>query len=116
MIRLDSGVHIISRANRGLGHVNASLQHALSGFFSLSPSPSPNQPTTTSFSGIHPIRVMPNRAAAIRKKFPQFRVLVIGRANAGKTTLLQRVCKTTESPIVRDRDGRKVTSALLCRR
>ena len=28
----------------------------------------------------------------------QFRVLVIGRANAGKTSLLQRVCDTTESP------------------
>jgi hypothetical protein len=28
----------------------------------------------------------------------QFRVLVIGRANAGKTSLLQKVCDTTESP------------------
>ena len=28
----------------------------------------------------------------------RFRVLVIGRANAGKTTILQRVCETTESP------------------
>jgi GTPase SAR1 family protein len=28
----------------------------------------------------------------------QFRVLVLGRANAGKTTILQRVCETTESP------------------
>jgi GTPase SAR1 family protein len=30
----------------------------------------------------------------------QFRVLVIGRANAGKTSILQRVCDTTESPTV----------------
>jgi septin family protein len=30
----------------------------------------------------------------------QFRVLVIGRANAGKTSILQRVCETTESPTV----------------
>ena len=30
----------------------------------------------------------------------QFRVLVIGRANAGKTTILQRVCDTTESPTI----------------
>ncbi len=30
----------------------------------------------------------------------QFRVLIIGRANAGKTTILQRVCDTTESPTV----------------
>ncbi|KIN98658.1 hypothetical protein M404DRAFT_57289, partial [Pisolithus tinctorius Marx 270] len=27
-----------------------------------------------------------------------FRVLIIGRANAGKTSILQRVCETTESP------------------
>jgi GTPase SAR1 family protein len=29
-----------------------------------------------------------------------FRVLIIGRANAGKTSILQRVCETTESPSV----------------
>jgi hypothetical protein len=29
---------------------------------------------------------------------PRFRVLIIGRANAGKTSILQRVCDTTESP------------------
>jgi hypothetical protein len=29
-----------------------------------------------------------------------FRVLIIGRANAGKTSILQRVCETTESPFV----------------
>ncbi|KAH9178942.1 hypothetical protein EDB89DRAFT_1842968 [Lactarius sanguifluus] len=30
----------------------------------------------------------------------RFRVLIIGRANAGKTTILQRVCDTTGSPII----------------
>ena len=30
----------------------------------------------------------------------QFRVLVIGRANAGKTSILQRVCETSESPTI----------------
>jgi GTPase SAR1 family protein len=29
-----------------------------------------------------------------------FRVLIIGRANTGKTSILQRVCETTESPSV----------------
>ena len=40
----------------------------------------------------------------------QFRVLVIGRANAGKTTILQRVCETTESPTIyrRGENGEKV--------
>ncbi|KAJ7022201.1 hypothetical protein C8F04DRAFT_971751 [Mycena alexandri] len=35
-----------------------------------------------------------------RRQLPnfKFRVLIAGRANAGKTTILQRVCDTTESP------------------
>jgi septin family protein len=41
-------------------------------------------------------------AKQTRRRFPdlQFRVLVIGRANAGKTSILQRVCETTESPTI----------------
>ncbi|KAH8978497.1 hypothetical protein EDB86DRAFT_3248967 [Lactarius hatsudake] len=42
----------------------------------------------------------------------RFRVLIIGRANAGKTSILQRVCDTTNSPIIfrrRGRGGKKVT-------
>ncbi|KAH8991779.1 hypothetical protein EDB86DRAFT_2806454 [Lactarius hatsudake] len=37
-----------------------------------------------------------------RRRVPevQFRVLIIGRANAGKTSILQRICETTESPVV----------------
>ncbi|KAH9013359.1 hypothetical protein EDB85DRAFT_970102 [Lactarius pseudohatsudake] len=38
----------------------------------------------------------------------QFRVLIIGRANAGKTSILKRICETTESPIIY-RKGEKVT-------
>jgi len=37
----------------------------------------------------------------------QFRVLIIGRANAGKTSILQRVCDTTGSPVIYRR-GKKV--------
>ncbi|KAH9169819.1 hypothetical protein EDB89DRAFT_2193581, partial [Lactarius sanguifluus] len=37
----------------------------------------------------------------------QFRVLIIGRENAGKTSILQRVCETTESPIIYRRDSRR---------
>jgi len=47
----------------------------------------------------------------IRKHFDRigrFRVLVIGRSNAGKTTLLQRVCNTTELPEVFNAKGEKV--------
>ena len=38
----------------------------------------------------------------------RFRVLIIGRANAGKTSILQRICGTTESPIISEsKDGLK---------
>ena len=37
-----------------------------------------------------------------RQKYSHFRILVIGRANAGKTTLLKRVCNATEDPNIYD--------------
>ncbi|KAF7970945.1 hypothetical protein HWV62_22519 [Athelia sp. TMB] len=37
----------------------------------------------------------------------RFRILIIGRANAGKTTILQKVCGTTEAPITRNAKGKK---------
>ena len=44
-------------------------------------------------------------SAQPRPQIPEiwFQVLIIGRANAGKTSILQRICETTESPIVRKR-------------
>jgi GTPase SAR1 family protein len=45
----------------------------------------------------------------------QFRVLVIGRANAGKTSILQRVCETTESPTIY-RDDEEVRGPSFCPR
>jgi len=41
----------------------------------------------------------PKEAAKLRAKYRYFRILIIGRANAGKTTLLKRVCNTKEDPI-----------------
>jgi len=42
----------------------------------------------------------PASSPALTPRVPnvQFRVLIIGRANAGKTSILQKVCATTESP------------------
>ena len=45
-----------------------------------------------------------------RRRVPdiRFRVLIIGRANAGKTSILQRICGTTESPIIcKSKNGEK---------
>jgi hypothetical protein len=46
----------------------------------------------------------------IREKFGRFRILIIGRANAGKTTILRAICDTTENenPEVFDGEGKKV--------
>ena len=47
----------------------------------------------------------------VKKHFDRigrFRILVIGRSNAGKTTLLQRVCNTTELPEIINARGEKV--------
>ncbi|KAI6141976.1 hypothetical protein BKA82DRAFT_126024, partial [Pisolithus tinctorius] len=41
-------------------------------------------------------------------RIDRFRVLVVGRANAGKTTILQRVCNTTDQPEVFNGEGQKV--------
>ncbi|KAJ8581803.1 hypothetical protein M405DRAFT_831779 [Rhizopogon salebrosus TDB-379] len=51
---------------------------------------------------------MPLSAQDVRKKFTRFRILVVGRANAGKTTLLQKVCNTTEKPLILDGKGNKI--------
>ena len=44
----------------------------------------------------------------LRAKYTRFRILVIGRANAGKTTLLQRVCNTTEDPCIYDENNKNL--------
>ncbi|KAI6013781.1 hypothetical protein EDC04DRAFT_2757514 [Pisolithus marmoratus] len=57
----------------GLGHVDTARE------------------VTTSVAEFH---MNPKRAREYMENIKKFRVLVIGRANAGKTTILQRVCKT----------------------
>jgi len=49
-------------------------------------------------------------AEKIRAECPQFRILIIGKANAGKTTILRKVCnaKSDEKPIIYDAKGKKV--------
>ncbi|KDQ16248.1 hypothetical protein BOTBODRAFT_622783 [Botryobasidium botryosum FD-172 SS1] len=42
--------------------------------------------------------------ANVRAKFRRFRILIIGRANSGKTTVLQAVCGTDEEPEVYGED------------
>ncbi|KAG9312506.1 hypothetical protein JVU11DRAFT_6897 [Chiua virens] len=44
----------------------------------------------------------------IREKFGRFRILIIGRANAGKTTILKQICNSTDEPVLYDGDGNEV--------
>ena len=49
-----------------------------------------------------------DKAIDLRSKCGHFRILVIGRANAGKTTLLKKVCNSVEDPEIFDPSGKKV--------
>ncbi|KAH8813941.1 hypothetical protein DL96DRAFT_507862 [Flagelloscypha sp. PMI_526] len=42
----------------------------------------------------------------LRRKCKRFRILVVGRANAGKTTICQKMCNTTEQPVVYDANAK----------
>ncbi|KAJ7756651.1 GTP-binding protein [Mycena metata] len=49
-------------------------------------------------------------AIDVRRKCQHFRILVIGRTNAGKTTLLKKVCMSVEDPEIFGPDGQKIDS------
>ncbi|KAJ7866348.1 hypothetical protein B0H13DRAFT_1725177 [Mycena leptocephala] len=67
-------------------------------------------------SGAQPVAELPEDSIIdIRSKCSHFRILIIGRANAGKTTLLKRVCNSVEEPEIYDEKGKKVHSATLFR-
>jgi ABC-type cobalamin/Fe3+-siderophores transport system ATPase subunit len=61
-------------------------------------------------SGDPPVRQGALSAEQIRAECPQFRILIIGKANAGKTTILRKVCnaKPDAKPIVYDAKGKEV--------
>ena len=44
----------------------------------------------------------------LQEKFGRFRILIVGRANAGKTTILRGICNSTENPVIYDGEGNEV--------
>ena len=78
-------------------------------YFSLSPAMSTANKEAQSSSDL-PARQGALSAKEIRAKCPQFRILIIGKANAGKTTILRKVCnaKPDAKPIVYDAKGKEV--------
>ena len=80
---------------------------------SLMPSQAPDRETSQSDIKTQPVEFVDVerqkiRAKNLRRRTRCFRVLIIGQANAGKTTILQRVCNTTEQPKIFNPQGRKV--------
>ena len=51
----------------------------------------------------------PPKLRRIKRMLGPFRILIIGRANAGKTTILQKICNSTEDPKIFDRSGNEVS-------
>ncbi|KAL0947981.1 hypothetical protein HGRIS_010607 [Hohenbuehelia grisea] len=49
----------------------------------------------------------------LREKCNRFRVLIVGRANAGKTTILQKICNTTEDATIQDPRGQSFDKSVL---
>ncbi|KAJ7110559.1 hypothetical protein C8R44DRAFT_634111 [Mycena epipterygia] len=54
-----------------------------------------------------------DEAIDLRSKCPHFRVLIIGRANAGKTTLLKKVCNSIQDPEIFGPDGKKIDAIVV---
>jgi septin family protein len=57
-----------------------------------------------------PVRQGALSAGEIRAECPQFRILIVGKANAGKTTILRKVCnaRADAKPIIYDAKGKEV--------
>ncbi|KAJ7122333.1 hypothetical protein C8R44DRAFT_622326 [Mycena epipterygia] len=54
-----------------------------------------------------------DKAINLRSKCGHFRILIIGRANAGKTTILKKVCKSIEDPEIFSPSGEKLDLAMV---
>ena len=69
---------------------------------------------TRSSSKALPFRQGALSAANIRAECPKFRILIIGKANAGKTTILRKVCnaKPDAKPVVYDAEGKEIDLAV----
>ena len=49
-----------------------------------------------------------DKAIDLRSKCGHFRILIMGRANAGKTTILKKVCNSIDEPEIFSPSGKKV--------
>ncbi|KAI6106365.1 hypothetical protein EV401DRAFT_2273865 [Pisolithus croceorrhizus] len=74
-----------------------------------SPVPIQAEATSQATTSSHPAYCLNSKMAdEYMKNIKRFRILVMGRANAGKTTILQRVCNSTDKPEIFDGEGNKI--------
>jgi septin family protein len=67
---------------------------------------SSSNPQDTPTSGAN-ANAADERRAELTKKAGRFRILVIGKANAGKTTILKKICNTTDDAEIYNSGGEK---------
>ena len=79
---------------------------------SLPPSPASQRQMSLSNTQLPGAEDIEGRQGQAQRFTMRFRVLIIGRANAGKTTILQRVCNTTEQPKIFNQEGHQVFHVL----
>ncbi|KZP30293.1 hypothetical protein FIBSPDRAFT_725939 [Athelia psychrophila] len=53
------------------------------------------------------------QGSSLRLRCPYFRILVMGRSNAGKTTILKKVCNSVDDPLIFDRRGRRIDPSVV---
>ncbi|KAJ7776074.1 hypothetical protein B0H14DRAFT_2964241 [Mycena olivaceomarginata] len=63
--------------------------------------------------GDEQLRLLVDQGVAVRQRDGAFRVLVMGRANAGKTTLLKKICFNIENPEIFSPSGEKIDITVL---
>jgi hypothetical protein len=62
---------------------------------------------------IDKLRLRLDKVVNLRPEFGRFRILIVGRANAGKTTILKKVCNSIEDPEILTSSGKKVMQSAL---
>ncbi|KAI6138115.1 hypothetical protein BKA82DRAFT_811872, partial [Pisolithus tinctorius] len=76
-------------------------------------SPQPSDPVLARTEELPPVSLDPATADEHVDRISRFRVLVMGRANAGKTTILQRICSTTDQPEIFNGEGQQLDAGVV---
>ncbi|KAI5987368.1 hypothetical protein EDD15DRAFT_2372352 [Pisolithus albus] len=105
-----SGVHDVHDSTAAADAVSAVASNPASSLAPVAAEVTAGEESTSSGAEYH---LDPELARNYMANIKRFRILVMGRANAGKTTILQRVCNTTDNPEITDGKGNKIESNIV---